>query len=191
MPQRFSGIKYLIKEAKKMAITGLADPQPNIAAYKAYRRGTSTAYKTTAVLKTGSHPVTLIPFCAEGITSRYASKMSGRAFTAMSQNSITDALLNIDSGGASGTQQATVGATKTYGFVPAKAVLFVGTGSTSAATSGITLLSYKKRAGTSYTYPLGKGLTATEETYPQVTGKIFAAVSTGNRTVSFKPEVAA
>lgn len=185
MGKRFSQLEYFIKQAKAMSIT--IDTDDNIKAYKEYKRGTSTTYKTTAVNKLASRPVTLLPFCTIELTARYAIKMSGRSFSSMTQNGITAAKLNIDA--TVGTGNA--GGTKNRAFAPAKAVLFVGTGTVTTPKSGITLLEYKKRAGASYTYPFGRGTTENQDNYPQMCGILLSDLGVGNRTVSFKPERAA
>lgn len=185
MAGRFSQIKYLIKKAKEMEI--VVEEDDNIKAYRAYRRGTSTTYKTTPVNRDSSRPFTLLPFCTLEDTARYASKMSGRAFASMAQNNITDAKLNIDT-----TPSTTnLGGTKNTAYAPAKAILFVATGTKTTPKSGITLLEYKKRVGTSYTYPFGRGTEVTQATYPQMCGRLLADLGVGNRNVSFKPERAA
>lgn len=185
MAVRFAQIKYLIKKAKEMSIT--IEEDDNIKAYRSYRRGTSTTYKTTPVNRLASRPFTLLPFCTVEDTSRYVSKMSGRSFASMSQNNVTDAKLNIDTTPGS----TNLGGTKNKDFAAAKAVLFVATGTNTTPKSGITLIEYKKRAGSSFTYPFGRGLEATQATYPQMCGRLLSDLGVGNRNVSFKPERAA
>lgn len=185
MAGRFSQIKYLIKKGTEMGINVAEDD--NIKAYRNYRRGTSEEYKTTAVKRGGSQPVSLIPFFALSVQFRCLYKMSGRAFAAMAQNGVTEAKLNIDSG-AQTQGKSGEGGQKVTGFIAAKMHLFVGTGSITTPKSGILLLEYKKRGGTSYTYPFGKNEPVDESTYVHMTGKLTKEFSTGNRSVSFKPE---
>ncbi|MGB3641146.1 MAG: hypothetical protein WBA39_26735, partial [Rivularia sp. (in: cyanobacteria)] len=77
------------------------------------------------------------------------------------------------------------------GFTPARAVIKNVTGTTGVQqTSKITGDKYKAKAGASYTYPFGKGGTDATS-YAEVIGNIAAAVAgaTGNKGVSFKPEI--
>lgn len=186
MRRRFSQLEYLIKQAKAMSIT-LTDTDDNIKAFREYKRGTSTTYKVTSVNRLSSRPLTLLPFCTLEATARYATKMSGRSFASLTQNGVTAAKLNIDVSVGS----ANAGGTKNRAFAPAKVVLFVGTGTNTTPKSGITLLEYKKRGGTSYTYPFGRGTTENQDNYPQMCGILLSDLGVGNRTVSFKPERAA
>ncbi|MBE9182877.1 hypothetical protein IQ268_30540 [Oculatella sp. LEGE 06141] len=75
------------------------------------------------------------------------------------------------------------------GFIPAKIILFAGTGTAVVATSDITGIRYLKRNGQSYTHAFGAA-TATEREM-----EAFAAIQSalvgegGNRTVSYQPEI--
>lgn len=189
--QRFRAVKYLIKKSQEMGIAIGIEEDDNIKAFRAYKAGDSTTYKTTPVNRLPSRPISLRPFCAYDVGAgqvRYAAKMSGRSFAAMAQNSITEAKLKIDTGTDTANSQAGQVVT---GYAPAKANLFVGTGTTTTPKSGILLREYKKKGGTSYTYPFGRGLEANEQNYPQMCGVLLLDLGRGNRTVSFKPERAA
>lgn len=82
---------------------------------------------------------------------------------------------------------ATSTAVRRPGFSPAKAVVFVGTGTTTETTSEITNLSYQKKSGASYTHPFG-GSSDTEKEFEAQNAIITAVLTTQNRSVSFVPE---
>jgi hypothetical protein len=186
--KRFSQIDYLIKKGKQMGINSDADD--NIAAYRAYRSGTSDAYKVTPTNRQSLQPASLVPFCALNFTTRYMTRMSGRAFAAMGQNSVTQEKLNIDAA-TNTTEETGLGGQKQKGFQAAKMTLFVGAGTSTTVKSGILLTNYKRRTGTSFTYPFGKEDKPNEVTYPHMTGNLYKDFARGNRSVSFKPEKAA
>lgn len=73
------------------------------------------------------------------------------------------------------------------GFTPAKAIIFISTGSEVQARSEITNLEYQKRQGSSYTHAFG-GASATEKEFDAQAAILTAAAATTNRTVSFSPE---
>lgn len=82
-----------------------------------------------------------------------------------------------------------VGAQELRGFIPAKAIIFAGTGtaSTTGEPSEITGLRYKKRNGASFTIPYGASVSKPREV--EVRAAIKAVlVSSPNATVSFKSE---
>lgn len=76
------------------------------------------------------------------------------------------------------------------GYIPAKATVFAGSGTTTNGTSQITGVPYKKRNGESYTAPFGAvGTGAAAREYPRRQAIATAvAAGGGNRTVTFQPE---
>lgn len=82
---------------------------------------------------------------------------------------------------------ATSTAIRVPGFQPAKAIVFVGTGTATTARSDITNLEYQRRNGASYTHPFG-GSTATEKEFEAQAAILTVAAATPNRSVSFTPE---
>lgn len=81
-------------------------------------------------------------------------------------------------------------AERVYGFTPARATVNIfGTGEGTSETSKITGAKYKKKKSDSYTFPFGRG--SDDPSYSQAKGAIVLAVSagTGNKGVSFKPEI--
>lgn len=82
-----------------------------------------------------------------------------------------------------------VGAQDLTGFIPAKAIIFAGTGTTTLNGDGseITGLKYRKRNGASYTIPYGASVSKPKEM--EVRAAIKAALAASpNATVSFKSE---
>ncbi len=185
MGKRFRKIRGMIKLAKKLEINVEADD--NIIAYQAYRAGTSTVYKTTPQARGSSQPFTLLPFVTADFTSRYASKMSGRAYTDMGKLGATGATLNIEVG-TEATATTTTGA-RIAGFNPAKAIITTLLETPVAKESKITLLTYKRRSGESYTFPFGKKNVHGQRNYPEMTGYLLKELGTGQRTIAFKQEI--
>lgn len=184
MAKRFSKLRYLIKTAKRMGIDVSADD--NIKAYKAYRAGDGD-YKTTAVKRGDSQPISLVPFCVVGYTTKYVVSMSGRSFKQMGTLGVTEARLNIDSGTLNTTN--TSQGKKIKGFIPAKAI--VSSAVTSAVTtpkSQITLLEYNKLDKKSYTFPFGSQNVDGQKTQLDMQGYLYADLAKGTKNVSFKPE---
>lgn len=72
-------------------------------------------------------------------------------------------------------------------FSPAKAVIFIGTGTSTEVRSEITNLTYERRTGNSFTAPFG-GTSVTEKEFEAQQSLITSVFSTPNRTVSFTPE---
>lgn len=82
----------------------------------------------------------------------------------------------------------TTGAKRFGGYSPAKAVLFVGTGTSTTKRSDITNLEYQKRAGASYTHAFG-AKTATEREYEAFQDVVTVLTDpTDNNAVSYVPE---
>lgn len=82
-----------------------------------------------------------------------------------------------------------MGAQELKGFIPAKAIIFAGTGTASAAgePSQITGLRYKQRNGSSYTIPYGASVGKPKEV--EVRAAIKAVLTQSpNATISFKSE---
>lgn len=78
---------------------------------------------------------------------------------------------------------------KLAGFIPAKATVFIGVGTTSGTpeTSKITGAKYKKRGGASYTFPYGASTTKPREGEVR-TAILTALASNTNASVSFTSE---
>lgn len=156
-----------VKAAKRLA--------PAYEAYKAWQ-DLDKPYKarSSGSKPGGLTPIQVRPFGRDG-TTEIRIMMSRRAF-----NTVNDII------GARGPV-ATATAVRTPSFSPAKAIVFVGTGSEVQTTSEITRLSYQKRQGASYTHPFG-GSTATEKEFEAQNSILTAALTAPNRTVSFVPE---
>ncbi len=85
--------------------------------------------------------------------------------------------------------ELTEDATELQGFIPAKATIFAGTGTTTLVADGseITGIPYRKRNGSSFTIPYGASASRPREA--EVRAAIRAAlVGSPNATVSFKSE---
>lgn len=73
------------------------------------------------------------------------------------------------------------------GFKPARAALFIGTGTRTTATSAITGLPYNKYSGDRYSHPFGRGA-ATDLEF-EVFGTIRTNLAGPNRRISYQAEV--
>jgi hypothetical protein len=73
------------------------------------------------------------------------------------------------------------------GFKAARATLFVGTGSSTVATSNITGLQYLKYAGASYSHPFGRSADADVEF--DTFGTIRTVLAGANRRISYSAEL--
>ncbi|NJO63152.1 MAG: hypothetical protein HC836_34525 [Richelia sp. RM2_1_2] len=119
-------------------------------------------------------------------TTKFLAEISNRSLTNIAAAGVTPAVLNIDT-----TPDSTADLEKVIGFSPAKAIVKNVTGTTGGPkTSKITGDSYKTKPSDSYTFPFGSG-GAGAASYSEVKGDIAAAVAgaTGNKGVSFKPEI--
>jgi hypothetical protein len=171
MPKRFSRLKYAVK---KLGATGGAA----IEAFQRFERGESN-YTTTPVDKGSEESVIIQPFGYSADRPVIVS-YSGRA------------ALNLTGAGLSAANLGHLApdpdAGYQPGFIPAKAIVFVGTtGSGVATVSKITGLSYKKRGGASYTIPFGR-VGATEGEFERQSAIVTAVESTPTRSVSFQSE---
>lgn len=185
MGKRFKNIKYLIKQAKRMDIDISADD--NIKAFKAYLAGDSD-FKRKSVKIGNTAPVSLIPFCVTGYTVKYLDSVSNRALTAVGEVGLSQAKLNIDAGATATADDANKGK-KVRGYLAARATVAVLDPSTvSTPKSQIILLTYKRIASTSYTFPYGKADVPGQRTDLEMRGYIYAEAAKGPRTVSFSPE---
>ena len=72
-------------------------------------------------------------------------------------------------------------------FNPAKAIIFIGTGTSAEKRSDITNLTYEKRTGNSFTAPFG-GTSAAEKEFEAQQAIITSVFTVPNRSVSFTPE---
>jgi hypothetical protein len=118
-------------------------------------------------------------------TTSYLVDISQRAITNFTAAGVDAGALNIDT-----TPEGTANLQKLNGFTPARAVIKNVTGTTATTkTSKVTGDTYKSKAGASYTYPFGRS--TDDPSYSEVKAAITAAVSaaTGNKGVSFKPEI--
>lgn len=184
MGRRFKRIKYLIKETKKMGIDVSADD--NIKAFKSFLAGDSDY--TRKGTKAGHRaPVSLIPFCVTGYTTKYVSIMSQRSLTNIGNVGLSEAKLNIDAGTQAAADDANKGR-KVKGYAPAKAHLFVATTTVTTPKSQILLLEYNKINGAGYTYPYGKADVNGQRTDLEMRGYIYAEAAKGAVSVSFSSE---
>lgn len=185
MSRRFKNIKYLIKQAKRMGIDVSTDD--NIKAFKAYLAGDSD-FKRKSV-KIGSRaPVSLIPFCVNGYTTKYLDSLSNRALGAIADAGLSQPKLNIDAGTTATADDANKGK-KVRGYLAARAtVAILDPATVTTPKSQILLLEYKRIASVSYTYPYGKADVAGQRTDLEMRGYIYAEAAKGTKTVSFSPE---
>ncbi|PHJ62793.1 hypothetical protein VF14_26870 [Nostoc linckia z18] len=118
-------------------------------------------------------------------TNSFLVDISQRAITNFTAAGLSAAELNIDT-----TPEGITNLTKVNGFTPARATVKNVTGTTATTkTSKITGDTYKSKAGASYTYPFGRS--TDDPSYSEVKAAIAAAVAaaSGNKGVSFKPEI--
>ena len=185
MPKkRFSKLKGMIKQAKKFGVDITSDD--NITAYLDYRDGTSTAYKTSPQARGASKPITLVPFYVGTYSNdkRHAIYMSGRAATQLTALGLSEANLNIDSGGTSGASQGR----RVRRYRAATVTVCQKLAAAVTKKSGITLLDYKKINGESYTFPFGQANLVGKKTYPGMCGFLLKEVAKGTVSVAFKQE---
>lgn len=127
--------------------------------------------------------ITLKPFAlAAADTTVIKSSISARALEDLGDFALSIAVLAFD-------DPADSAGIDTVGFTPAKAICRNVTGTTAATkTSKLTGLPYKSKTNTSSTFPVGRH--GTDFTWGAQKGKITTAVagSSGNKSVSFKPE---
>lgn len=168
MGKRFNRIRYAQNVLKA---TGTA-----ITAFQAFRNGTSN-YSTTSVDR-GSDATTAIQAFGFGTSKVIQVSYSGRSGGNLTGAGVSAALLG---------HQAATDAEFVAGFQAAKATVFVGTGTGAQATSKITGLPYKKRAGESYTFPFGK-TTATDGEFERQSAIFTAVEGNVNRSVTFRAE---
>lgn len=144
--------------------------------YKAWQdRTTPTNYNRQASSNPGGYlRMAVVPFGADAAQS-FIIKVSRRA------NQNLDAVIGEHA------SDTLTGAIRMPGFEPAKAVVFRGTGGSTAHTSEITRLSYKKRQGVSYTHGFGAKTSTERELIAQAA--ITAALASDlHASVSFLPE---
>jgi hypothetical protein len=127
--------------------------------------------------------VTLKPFAlAAASTVLLKTTISNRSLTNLSTFGLTEAEIGF-------TSPPDDNGIDVEGFVPAKAICRNITGTTaSTKTSKITGVSYKSKANSSFTFPIGR--TTANPVWGEQKGAILAQVgnSGGNKSVSFKPE---
>lgn len=170
MPKRFSRLKYAVK---KLGATGGAA----IEAYQRFERGESN-YTTTPVDKGAEVSVIIQPF-GYSTDRPVITSYSGRAAQNLAGAGVDAALL--------GHLAADPDAGYQPGFIPAKAIVFVGTAAGVVTTSKITGLSYKKKGGASYTFPFGRVGAAAGE-FERQAAIVTAVEGTAARSVSFQSE---
>lgn len=143
--------------------------------YRAYRAGTVQITRGQQPNRP-SEPVQITPFGFDlAGTTKAAVDVTTRSRLALSAEIGTRAVA------------LTADGEPIAGFIPAKVVAFFGTGTSVQATSEITLRTYQRAGGESYTHPFG-GATATEKEY-EAFRTIAAAISaTPNTSVSSQPE---
>lgn len=150
---------------------------PALAAYEAWedQRGTRPRVARPASSKPGGYSARqIIPFGRDSV-ELVRVRVSNRAVAA------------IGSIIATRGEEATANAITLGNFQPAKAIIFIGTGTSTEVRSEITNLTYEKRTGNSFTAAFG-GATATEKEFQAQQAISTAVFSSPNRSVSFTPE---
>ena len=194
MGRRFNNLEAALKYLRPPGATeGTVVPDApantQLKKYQDYKAGkVIISYPRAATSNPGGfQSVALKPFALPATeTQSYLVQASERAIGAIGTAGITATDLNIDV-----TPSEAADLEIPLGFTPARAVIKNVTGTTGVQeTSKITGDKYKAKAGASYTYPFGKGGTDATS-YAEVIGNIAAAVAgaTGNKSVSFKPEI--
>lgn len=150
---------------------------PALAAYEAWEdaRGTRPRKPRAASSKPGGYlRRQVLPFGREGV-DLIRVRASERAI-----NAIGSIIANRG-------EEAAATAITLGNFNPAKAIIFIGTGTATSEISEITRLSYEKKTGNSFTAPFG-GQSATEKEFEAQQAILTSVFSTPNRSVSFTPE---
>lgn len=185
MGRRFKRIKYMIKETKRMGIDISTDD--NIKAFKSYLAGDST-YKRKSTKVGHRAPISLIPFCVNGYTTKYIDTISNRSLGAIAEVGLSQAKLNIDAGTTATADNANKGK-KVRGYLAPRAhVTVLDPATVTTPKSQIILLEYTRIGSAGYTYPYGKADVAGQRTDLEMRGYIYAEAGKTNRTVSFTVE---
>jgi len=185
MAKRFSRLKYALKTLRTPAGDGAIPDAPAgtlLAKFQAYEKGeTVVKYPRSADSKPESLlQASVLPFYFGGVaTSGTIVKLSKRSSEATAVDAV-QALCNLLPVDAEEHRYE-------RGFVPAKAVVFVSTGTNTVDASKITGVPYSKRGGKSYTLPYGASAAETKES--QVRKDILTAVAgITDASVSFRSE---
>ena len=186
MAKRF---KILNAAIKYLATSSASDnPQAPTGSYlRQYQDWKSGAREVTYIRDSSSRikgeiEVILNPFS-------YPVSDSTKALVTMSQRASESSTYGKIKSAANISDVAGSVASPLRNFVPAKAIVFVGTGGTTRVTGGskITGVVYDKRNGASYTFPYGSS--GTNRTESEVRGQIYTALTgDDNITVSFNSE---
>ena len=183
--KRFSRLRYGLTMLQNPTTGASAGDPPagSVAAeFKEFISGEKNiSYTRDAASKPGSiEKVSVLPFYFAGATGKE---------TIVSQSARADTRTELDGVQTACNQIAADLDThsRLANFIPAKAVVFDYSGTTTAATSQITGLRYDKRNGASYTFPYGAS--ATEQAERNVRQDILTAVQAlGTASVSFTSE---
>lgn len=188
MGKRFSRYQFALK-----ANRGEAQAGSPLDDYKTYKNGSRTVqYNRTAAMNPGGKTsYSGIPFGES--TNLYYNFQIGSRTTGVIALVGGETTLKIQ---VTSALAPTDRVTETSKFSPAIAVVFKPTGATSTPSSRITGVSYRKRAGQSYSFPFCRGVTADNAAPASFKSRAIAiqqqAVTgegNANNTVSFKPEI--
>lgn len=193
MAKRFNDLDRALKYLRPPgAADGAESPDAPVGSqlrqYQDFKSGKRvvTYTRAAASLPGNIKAVGLKPFAVPAAsTTRYLVPISNRSLTNFPAAGVTAELLNIDT-----TPEGTAALQKVFGFTSAKATVknVTGTAATTA-TSKITGDTYKRKNAASYTFPFGAS--TDQPSYSQAKAVIIAAVTTatGNKGVSFSPEI--
>ena len=184
MPKRFSRYQFALKANKGVAAEGSP-----LKEYLEYKTGVKkvTYTRDTASNTDGFTPIYLVPF-GEGEDIFYLSQISNRALAQVAlaggQSELKYVLVSAI------TNQITSESNK---YTPAAATVFKAQGDGTSPPSKITGVEYRKRGGSSFTFPFGKaaaaeGAAATFKVRAKAI-KAAAIPTNSNNTVSFRPEI--
>lgn len=187
MPKRFNNLdaalKYLNAKGTDGESTSEAPAGSQLRFYQDWKSGKRAVEYGDR--DAGSRPgdlkrVGIKPFAFPSAdTNLYIVDLSSRAEGNLTAAGLTKAKLGIEDDVSTGKN--------TVNFRPAKVTInVVGTTSTPAE-SKLTGRKYKKKSGSSYTYPLGR--TTSEVTYAAAKAEVLSTASASNRVISFIPEV--
>lgn len=189
MAKRFNNLDAALKylrstSAAEDAVTPDAPAGSQLKRYQDFVAGKIRVEYTRATTSNqiALDEVALLPFSnPSASTEKYLVDVSRRA-----KNRIADAGIDI---GILNISDTLTGASRVYGFTPARATVRNVTGTTATLKdSKITGAPYKSKAASSFTFPFGSQ--AANGSYSEIRNAIIAAVgASGNRSVSFKPEV--
>lgn len=186
MAKRFRALERALKYIQSPTSVTPVDA-PTGSALRLYQDWKGKKRTITYERDTNSNPDKILRVAVNPFA--YEPEATNLAIVAYSQRASTAGVATSMASSGNITLEVPEGAQNLKGFRPAKATVFIGTGSTGGTPepSSITGIKYKKRPGTSYSFPYG--CSSTDKRESEVRKKIRIALKTvANSSVSFTSE---